>query len=213
MNQDKLIETYSKLIWHVASKFHNVDKNDLYQAGWKALLEAHQSYDKTKGAKFSSYAYFAIYGAMYELATSKILKVSRNILKLKKQIEKASDILTQLNGWVPSLQEISEFLGYSIDEVKMALESANPIISIDEENENERSLHETIASEEVNYDDHLLLEESINRLTPMEKEIINSRYYEDLTQTETAKKLGISQVKVSRYESRSLTKMREFIGI
>ena len=56
-----------------------------------------------------------------------------------------------------------------------------------------------------------MLNDSINSLDNLEKDIIRSRYYEDLTQSETARKLGITQVMVSRYEKRSLSKMRDFM--
>ena len=65
--------------------------------------------------------------------------------------------------------------------------------------------------ESVTQDDRLLLTESMDVLNQLEKDIINARYYEDLTQSETARKLGITQVMVSRYETKSLTKMRNFM--
>ena len=77
-----------------------------------------------------------------------------------------------------------------------------------------RNFHECIADTSINDpDERILVEESMETLNPLEKEIIKSRYYEDLTQTETALKLGITQVKVSRYEKRSLVKMREYINL
>ena len=89
---------------------------------------------------------------------------------------------------------------------------ASSVLSIDNDTEDERSLHETIAYEEaITQDDKMLLNESMNTLNPLEKDIITSRYYEDLTQSETARKLGITQVMVSRYETKSLAKMREFM--
>ena len=214
MTEEKLVETYAKLIWYIANRFYNVDKEDLFQTGRQALIEAYREYKKEKGVKFSSYAYMYIYGAMYKLASSRLLKVSRNIIKLKKDIEKASEILTQLNGWEPSYQEIAEFLNQKVDDIKTVMECFSPIISMDDEKEEARNLHESIADVTItNPDDHILLEESMQVLDPLEKEIITSRYYEDLTQMETATKLGINQVKVSRYESRSLNKMRQFINL
>ena len=83
---------------------------------------------------------------------------------------------------------------------------------MDEVCDEERSLHEVIAEEEnVSVDERLELKNSINSLDAIEKDIIKSRYYEDLTQSETARKLGITQVMVSRYEKRSLTKMRDYM--
>ena len=212
--ENKLIAMYSNLIWYVVNKFYGVDKEDLYQTGVEALLEAYKKYKEEKGTKFSSYAYTYIYGAMYKLVNNKTLKVSRDILKLRKLIEKASEVLTQKNGWVPSIKELSEFLEYDEESIKYAIEASNPLLSIDENNEETRNLHEIIPDErEDNPDNHILIEDSLNNLSPLERDIITSRYYEDLTQSETAKKLGITQVKVSRYEKRSLTKMRDYINL
>ncbi len=216
LENEELFQSYSKLIWYIANNnYYGVDKNDLYQVGWLALLDAYKKYRAEKGTKFSSYAYPAIKGAMYKLACSKMVKVSRDLIHLKKDIERASDILTQLNGWVPSLLEIAQFLGHDVEEIKQALECVVPIVSMDDEKEESRNLHESIAAPDAfDIDDHILLTESIDAtLNPMEKEIIYSRYYEDLTQAETAEKLGINQVKVSRYEKRSLTKLHDYINL
>lgn len=211
---EKMVTSYNKLIWYLANRFYGVDKEDLYQAGSAALIEAYHDYKKTNGVKFSSYAYMYIYGAMYKLACNRSLKISRQFLKLKKQIEKAREILTQLNGWEPSFQELAEFLNQKVDDIKLIVNGFSPLVSLDDDKAEIRSLHESIADPTAgNFDEHILIEESMQVLNPLEKEIINSRYYEDLTQAETAHKLGINQVKVSRYESRSLNKMREFINL
>ena len=83
---------------------------------------------------------------------------------------------------------------------------------MDEVCDDERSMHECVALEEkVSVDEKLELKNSMDSLDAIEKDIIKSRYYEDLTQSETARKLGITQVMVSRYEKRSLTKMRDYM--
>ena len=64
--EEKLVATYSKLIWYLANHFYGVDKEDLVQTGRQALIEAYRQYQETKGGKFSSYAYLYIYGAMYK---------------------------------------------------------------------------------------------------------------------------------------------------
>ncbi len=212
--KNNLLEKYDKLIWYVANKFYGVDKYDLYQTGVKALIEAEKRFQSDKGAKFSSYAYSYIYGEMYKLANNHMLKVSRDLLKLKNAIEKTRDLLTQKNGEIPTLAEISKVLGYSPEEIKMAIDCLNPVCSMDDESLETRNLYEVVPDANgLDIDNKILVEESLNTLNPMEQEIIKKRYYEDLTQSETAEKLGISQVKVSRYETRSLVKMRDFINL
>ena len=212
MNVEKLIKDNEKLIWKVANSFYGVDKQDLYQAGALGILKAYKNYKYNSDTKFSTYAYDYIFGEMYNLANNRNIKVSKDILRRYKLIEQTRYIMAQQLMRVPSNKELSEFLNMDIEVLDSAIMSGNKIMSLDDESELSRTLHETIAvKQKVNDDDVILLNNSINCLNDLEKDIINSRYYEDLTQSETADRLGISQVKVSRYEKKSLVKMREYM--
>ena len=213
---DKTLEGIVKsnvgLIWEIAKKFYGIEKSDLYQAGVLGVIKAYNNYKKDGDTKFSTYAYKYIYGEMYALANSKSIKVSKDILRLVKMIEKGKNMLAQKLMHTPSLKELALFLEIPEEKIASALMYANSVISIDNDTDEERSLHEVIPCvESVTQDDRLLLTESMDVLNQLEKDIINARYYEDLTQSETARKLGITQVMVSRYETKSLTKMRNFM--
>ena len=113
---------------------------------------------------------------------------------------------------MPSNKELAMFLEIEEEKIEQALMCASTILSIDEESENTRSLKETIAYKEaISEDEKITLNDSFKTLNDLEQDIIKARYYEDLTQSETAKKLGITQVMVSRYESKSLEKMKEYM--
>lgn len=209
---EKIINESVGLIWEIAKKFYGIDKADLYQAGVLGIIKAYYNYRNDESTKFSTYAYKYIYGEMYLVANSKSIKVSKDILKLVKMIEHGRNLLAQKLLHTPSNKELAAFLEIPEEKIEQALMYASSALSIDNDTEDERSLHETIAYEEaITQDDKMLLNESMNTLNPLEKDIITSRYYEDLTQSETARKLGITQVMVSRYESKSLAKMREFM--
>ena len=209
---EKIINESVGLIWEIAKKFYGIDKADLYQAGVLGIIKAYYNYRNDESTKFSTYAYKYIYGEMYLVANSKSIKVSKDILKLVKMIEHGRNLLAQKLLHTPSSKELAAFLEIPEEKIEQALMYASSVLSIDNDTEDERSLHETIAYEEtITQDDKMLLNESMNTLNPLEKDIITSRYYEDLTQSETARKLGITQVMVSRYESKSLAKMREFM--
>ena len=209
---EKIINESVGLIWEIAKKFYGIDKADLYQAGVLGIIKAYYNYRNDESTKFSTYAYKYIYGEMYLVANSKSIKVSKDILKLVKMIEHGRNLLAQKLLHTPSNKELAAFLEIPEEKIEQALMYASSVLSIDNDTEDERSLHETIAYEEtITQDDKMLLNESMNTLKPLEKDIITSRYYEDLTQSETARKLGITQVMVSRYESKSLAKMREFM--
>lgn len=211
-NVEFIIKENAGLIWNVAKKFYGANKNDLYQAGVLGIIKALQNYQNNGDTKFSTYAYKYIYGEMYNVATNKSIKQSKDLIRLVKMIELGRTRLTQELLREPTNTELAMFLEIDQSQMEMALASAPVMMSMDEDNDEARDLHEVISYEEnISTDDKILLNESINSLEKLEKDIINARYFEDLTQSETAKKLGITQVMVSRYETRSLNKMRNFM--
>ncbi len=210
MNLDILIKENEGLIFKIASAFYGVEKEDLYQAGVLGIIKAYQNYDKNENTKFSSYAYNYIYGEMYMLAHNKAMKVNKDILKLYRDIEKTRYALAQRYGRIPSNSEVAHFLEMSEKDIEDAIMAGSDIMSLD--SGEEATLYDSLRSEEkVSLDDQILLEESIDELNDEEKKIIKARYFEDLTQSEVAKKLCMTQVMVSRYEKRSLDKMCAFL--
>ena len=209
---EKIVSDNVGLIWKISKQFYGVEKQDLYQAGVLGVIKAFQNYHEDGTTKFSSYAYKYIYGEMYMIASNKNMKIGKDIVKLMKMIEKGKNLLAQKLLRNPSIQELSLFLEVEEEKINQALMCAKSVLSIDEEYEDERNLKEKIAVEEIiSEDDKLLLKDCLSSLNDLEKDIITERYYEDLTQSETAKKLGITQVMVSRYESKSLQKMRTYM--
>lgn len=209
MNTNELIETHMGLIKNIASKFYVADKQDLIQVGVIGLLKAYQNFKDTKMAKFSTYAYPYIFGEMYTLVNSnKNIKVSKDILKIYKLVERTRYDLAQKQGYLPTTEEVALFLELDPGIVYEAVTSAQAMISLDDE-ANELNLHEVIPDKKTtNIDLKLDLDDSFKVLSAEEQEIIKSRYYEDLTQSEVARKLNMTQVMVSRYEKKSLEKMR-----
>ncbi len=213
MEYDKLIKEHEKMIWKIASEFYGIDKFDLYQAGVVGLLKALKNYKESKNVKFSTYAYDYIFGEMYLLANNRSIKVSKDILKLYKKIEQARYVLAQTLEKIPSNYELAEFLEVDKDMVDMACMSANTIMSLDKDDENERSIYESIRAGEEDIDTKILIDDSFEVLSLDEKNIIKSRYFEDLTQQEVAKKLNMTQVMVSRYEKKGINKMRDYLTL
>ena len=212
MEYEKVLKNHEKMIWKMANHFYGVDKNDLYQAGVVGLLKALKKYKPNKETKFSSYAHDYIFGEMYMLACNKNLKVSKDMLCLYKKIETARYTLAQSLGKLPSNLELAEVLGLSKDDIDMACMSAKVVMSLDSTNEEEKSIYESIGKS-MDLDTKILVDDSFEVLSEEERNIIKSRYYEDLTQSEVAKKLNMTQVMVSRYEKRSLEKMRNYLSV
>lgn len=208
MTTNELIDTHMGLIKKIAGKFYNIEKEDLLQVGVIGLLKAYQNFKDTSDAKFSTYAYSYIFGEMYQLANNnRNIKVSKDLLKIYKAVERTRYELAQKMGRIPTNEEVALFLELDVNSVDEALLSAQTMMSLDDE-ANELNLHEVIPAKSADTDLKIAIEDSFKVLNDDEKEIIYSRYYEDLTQSEIAHKLNMTQVMVSRYEKKSLEKMR-----
>ena len=196
------------LIKKIANKFYNASREDLIQVGVIGLLKAYQNF-KAGEAKFSTYAYPYIFGEMYQLVNAnKNIKVSKELLKLYKLVEKTRYELAQRLRYVPTDMEVAEFLELDPALVSEAILCSQAMISIDDE-ASELNLHEVIPDRHsVDVDLKIAIDDSFEVLDSQEKEIIKARYFEDLTQSEVAKKLNMTQVMVSRYEKKSLEKMK-----
>lgn len=208
MTTNELIDAHMGLIKKIANKFYNASREDLIQVGVIGLLKAYQNF-KSGEAKFSTYAYPYIFGEMYQLVNSnKDIKVSKELLKLYKVIEKTRYELAQRLYYIPSDAEVAGFLELDYNLVREAVACSSTMISLDDE-ANELNLHEVIANKHpVNVDLKIDIDDSFKVLDSQEKEIIRARYYDDLTQSEVARKLNMTQVMVSRYEKKSLEKMK-----
>ena len=204
---DNIINKYLPLIKSIANTFYGIDYDDLIQSGIIGLINAYKNYKRSENTKFSSYAYQYIYGEMYNYTLkNKSIKQQKDNLKIVKLYEQTKNYLTQSLGKIPSKKEISSYLKINEEIIDNALINTYEILSID----NDTTLNNTIGIT-LDMDLKIDLDNSINMLSDEEKQIIKYRYFKDLTQSEVSKKLGISQVKVSRYEKRSLSKLQNYL--
>ena len=210
MTTEELIKENMPLIKHVAQNFYNVSFEDLLQAGAMGILKAYKKYRQNGTTKFSTYAYDYIFGEMYDFVMKdRKIKVNKEILRLAKKIEIAKNALSLKMNRMPTYEEVASFLELSPLQVREAILATNEFISLDGQKEEERSLYETIPSlEKISLDDKIALQDGINELSESEQSIIRYRYFDDLSQSETAKRLGMTQVMVSRYEKKSLERLR-----
>lgn len=211
MNKEKILKDNEKMIWKIANYFYGVDKDDLFQAGVVGLFKALENYKKNNDTKFSTYAHDYIYGEMYLLASNREVKISKDILKLYKKIEQTRYMLAQKFERIPTNFELSEYLGLPFEQINLACMSGKKIMSLDNDNEESRNAYECISTKELDLDTQIIVNDSFTVLNDEERNIIKSRYFEDLTQEEVARKLKMTQVMVSRYEKRSINKMREYL--
>lgn len=199
---DKLLE-YDGLIYSIINRYSNrYDREDLYQVGMIGLINAFKHFNKNKDAKFSTYAYYYIYGEINKyIRESSSLKLSRDLIELNKKIIEVRGILSQRLGREPTNLEISLYLDISVELVDNAVISTSEVDSIDD-NIDYLKFYDNISP------DVLDLRNEINKLSDDERSLIYARYYNELTQSETSDILGISQVQVSRNETKILRKLR-----
>ena len=208
---DKILE-YEGLVRSITSKYNfRSDYDDLYQAGMLGLQLAITKYDESKETSFADYAYLWIKGEVLKTINCDYqIHVSSDIYKLNKEIKETREYLSQNLGREPTTSEIAYMLGESEEKIVSVINAVSTPYSLDNSYiDDDCNLYNKIALIEKGYDVGVLdLKEAIMGLEESERELITSRYYQDMTQKETAEVLGISQVQVSRKETKILEKIR-----
>lgn len=214
---NETVELFKNLVYSIAKKYsyNNEDLEDLYQVGNVGLFHALENYKESSLAKFSTYAHFYIKGEILKyIRENRIIKRNYETDKLLRSISKVKDYLTQVNSREPTIDEIALYLEVSVNDIINAL-NTNDVRSMDYDFTNcDKNLYDYESYIEKGYNEDILqLKEEIEKLTPDERKLIEYRYYKDKSQEETSRELGISQVQVSRKESKILTKIRNNITI
>ena len=213
---DEILESkdLKNIIMSIANKFYNVEKKDLYQVGYIGAIKAYNNYDLNSDVKFTTFAYKYIFGEMYELAkNNRNIKLNKKIISLYKQIEQVKSLLTQKFNKEPSLDDISNYLEIDVNTITDCIITCSNIVSLDSDEEvlNDSNLY-TVIGTDPNYIDNILLNDAINLLNDNEKKVIDYRYFYGYSQQEVANIMGINQVKVSRIETASKRKIKEYIN-
>jgi len=216
--EERLVLANTALVKSIVKKYlgRGVEFEDLMQIGSMGLIKAIKNYDEPYQVRFSTYAVPMIMGEIKRfLRDDGIVKVSRSIKELSSKVAKTQEKLSIALGRDPTIREIAQEIGVEPEEIAAALEASRPCQSIDEpvfDNGSETTLGERLSAgkvEEPGIIDRILLKELLIKLSPRERQLIIMRYFQDKTQGEIARTLGVSQVQVSRLESRILKKMRE----
>ena len=207
---------YVGLVRSITSKYSfRSDYDDLFQAGMLGLQTALQKYDSIKETNFADYAYLWIKGEVLKAVNNDYqVHIPSDIYKLSKDIKETREYLSQNLGREPTTSEIAYFLGLSEEKVVSVMNAIKSPYSLDNNYlDDDYNLYNKIALIEKGYDVGVLdLKEAIMGLEESERVLITSRYYQDMTQKETAESLGLSQVQVSRKESRILEKLKSKVA-
>ena len=202
------------LIWSVVRRYYGrgVEPDDLYQLGCLGFLKAIQGFDSEFGTQFSTYAVPKIAGEIRRfLRDDGPVKVSRGLKERGTAIRGARARLAAELGREPTLSELAETTGLSPEDIAAAETATEPVISLQAETGTDGLTLEgilTTGNEEEGMVERLTLRSAISGLPERERQVLLLRYYKGLTQMNTARVLGVSQVQVSRLERRALEKLR-----
>lgn len=220
-NSDKMQEILKKnngLIWSIVKRFigRGYETEDLYQIGCLGFIKAIQRFDLNYDVKISTYAVPYILGEIKRfLRDDGPIKVSRSVKELAIKIKEIQKDYLNKNGEEISVIELAKILKIPKEEVAVAIDSVKPLESINSEAfENDKDgmskidLISNKTDEAEMVANKVTIRQLMNDLSDREKELIKLRYYNERTQSDVAKLLGITQVQVSRMEKKILTSMK-----
>lgn len=204
--RNRLITENMGLVVSVAKRYigRGQDLEDLVQIGLIGLIKAVDRFDMSYDVMFSTYSVPLIQGEIRRfLRDDGIVKVSRNLKTIHYKAEKFRQEFQRTNGREPTVEEICEQTGSTLEDLVMAMESAAEISDIDDMGELQNSRREEDIVVEKLYVKQLL-----DTLSDKEKKLITLRYFREKTQGETGRILGMSQVQVSRLEKKILRNLQ-----
>ena len=206
------------LVYTVARRFNGrgCEMEDLIQIGSIGLLKAIDKFDLSYDVRFSTYAVPMIAGEIKRfLRDDGMIKVSRSLKEMAVKVCMTREKLEKDYGREPTLEEVSEEIGATREEIVMAMESASEVESLHKTiyqgDGNAISLEDRLEEKDKPNErllDHLVLQEVMDSLEEQEKRLIEMRYFEEKTQKQVAAALSMTQVQVSRMEKKVLKKMR-----
>ncbi len=217
--RDTLFEENVGLVYSVARRFigRGAEMEDLIQIGSIGLLKAVDKFDLSYDVKFSTYAVPMIAGEIKRfLRDDGILKVSRSLKENQYKVFKLREEMEGKLGREPTLLELAAQMDMPMEELILTMESRAEVESLHKTiyqgEGTEISLMDRLPEKENPQEkliNHIFLEEALGTLEPKERQLIYMRFFQDMTQTEIAGELGISQVQVSRMEKRILGQIRK----
>ena len=211
--RESFIERNLGLVHSCAGRFRGrgIEYDDLYSAGCIGLVKACDNFDEERGVRFSTYAVPVILGEIKKLfRDGGTVKVSRSLKELGLRVQAAREHHMKVCGVEPTLSQLAEELGEPTENITLAIQAAQPAMSLTPENaeDGEHQLDIPVESPEEMLSDRISLAEVIETLPEEDKKLIRLRFYGNKTQSETAKMLHTTQVQISRRERKILLLLR-----
>lgn len=209
-SKDKLVMGNMGLVWSIARRFtgRGCELEDIVSIGTIGLIKAIDRFDMKYEVEFSTYAVPMITGEIKRFfRDSGTIKVSRSLKEIYGKIYAYRDTYIKQKGREPELSEIAEALNIEPEEITMAMEAARPVESFD----NPGVMEVKGEDREEKLMDKLLVDELMANLSEEEYRLIELRYFREMSQSYTGRRLGFSQVQVSRYEKKIIEKLRNMV--
>lgn len=209
------IEQNLGLVHLCANRFRGkgIEYEDMYSAGCIGLLKAAKAFDESRGVRFSTYAVPVILGEIKRLfRDGGTIKVSRSLKELSLKTVRLREKIIKETGREPTVSELAENLSTTPEMISEALCVSTPPVSLTavyDENRSEVDIPVPSPDEEIG--DFISLSQVMSELPSEDRKLIYMRYFENKTQSDTAKTLGMTQVQVSRKEKKLLGHMREVL--
>lgn len=216
--KEELLSHNTSLLKSILRRYlgKGVEYDDLYQLACMGFLKAIAGFDERFGVRFSTYAVPMIAGEIKRfLRDDGSVKVSRLIKKAARDMNAYIEQCVAERGEQPTVAELAQKFGMDEGEVVFTLGSARMPVSIyeqgDYKDEKGATLAERLPAREDQEDmlEKLVLKEAIGKLPEREKKIVFLRFFRDMTQSEVARRIGVSQVQISRIETRIMDKFKE----
>jgi RNA polymerase sigma-B factor len=219
--RDQLVEMHLPLVEYLARRFRNRGEplDDLVQVATIGLIKSVDRFDLERGVEFSTYATPTIVGEIKRHFRDKgwAIRVPRRLQELKLSLAKATSELSQKNGRAPTVGELASYLEMSEEDVLEGLESANAYSAVSLDAPDAGDDDSPAVADSLGVTDESLegveyresLKPLLEKLPPREKKILLLRFFGNMTQSQIAAELGISQMHVSRLLARTLAQLRE----
>ncbi len=218
--REELVEAHLPLVEYLARRFRNRGEplDDLVQVATIGLIKSVDRFDLERGVEFSTYATPTIVGEIKRHFRDKgwAIRVPRRLQELKLSLTKATSDLSQKNGRSPTVAELAVHLGLSEEDILEGLESANAYSAVSLDAPDGGDDDSPVVADSLGMMDDALegveyresLKPLLEQLPPREKKILMLRFFGNMTQSQIATELGISQMHVSRLLARTLAQLR-----
>lgn len=211
--KEATVEENLGLVRLCAGRFRGrgIEYEELYSAGCMGLVKAVRAFDNSRGVRFSTYAVPVILGEIRRLfRDGGAVKVSRSLKERAMKISRESQKLEHLYGREPTISEISDATGFSGEEVAEAICVMQPVVSLTRDGDDGPEIMDIpVEAPDERITDSIALSQALEQLDERDSLLIRLRYFQALTQQQTADRLGMTQVQVSRREKKILMFLRQ----